>query len=278
MIRLIFIMLVCFSCSKKPFKESLDLGGKTISTETLNRGFGVYQAKCVSCHGKDGDGTGITYRSLLIKPRNLKQGLYKFGLGLNGSLPSDEDFKNILTHGLWGTAMLPWGMNDRDLDSVIQYIKTFAPEVWSGKNYSPSIRPVFTKDPYTDVYAHVAIKKGARVYHDQGQCFSCHRAYLSVSEMKDITGDKNISEGSDVYQVKPQETSFFTGKKSDEMLTVNPPDFKVQSIRSARTVEEIYQRISVGVAGTPMPAWQDVLTEDELWSLAYYVKSLEQKE
>ena len=71
------------------------------------------------------------------------------------------------------------------------------------------------------------------------------------------------------YQIKLQESEY--GK-----MTV-PPDFMWHEIRSAQTVEELFIRIAAGVGGTAMPGWKDTLEDDDIWAVAYYVKSLMEK-
>ena len=49
------------------------------------------------------------------------------------------------------------------------------------------------------------------------------------------------------------------------------------------TVEDIYRRLRTGLDGTPMPTFQDlidsnIITDDDLWSLAYYVRGLSPEE
>jgi mono/diheme cytochrome c family protein len=135
---LALLLLSLYGCQEKEFKASQVLGGVSVSIEVLNHGAQIYQAKCLSCHGAKGDGAGITYRALRIKPRNLTQGLYKFGLSVDGGLPADQDFHQILERGLVGTPMIPWKLKVEERHAVIQYIKTFAPQVWGEKYQSPT--------------------------------------------------------------------------------------------------------------------------------------------
>lgn len=174
-VTILFFLISTIACSRGPFYDDKILSNKLVSKKVLNNGHKVYVAKCLSCHGKEGDGQGITYRALFTKPRNLTQGLYKFGLSLDGGLPSDEDFAKILNHGLTGTAMLPWNLTSKELHDVTQYIKTFAPQVWEGKNFTLPTRAKFTKDPYKIVYEQDAIKKGAIIYHQKAQGLLIYR-------------------------------------------------------------------------------------------------------
>ena len=127
--------LLLIGCTGGDFKESKTFaGGKVVSANTLNLGQTTYMEYCVSCHGVKGDGNGVSAKGMYPAPRNFTQGIYKFGNVVSGELPHDEDFYRIIRHGLKGSAMLPWDISDKRLDAVVQYIKTFAPETWEGKD------------------------------------------------------------------------------------------------------------------------------------------------
>ena len=53
-----------------------------------------------------------------------------------------------------------------------------------------------------------------------------------------------------------------------------PPDFTWHWVRSANSVEDIYVRLLSGVNGSGMPSWKDTITDEEIWAVSYYVKSL----
>ena len=128
---LLILTLVFFWGCKQEFVEGKHFaGGVYADAETLNLGKQVYQEYCMACHGVKGDGKGVAARGLLPPPRNLTQGLYKFGHAVDGGLPTDEDLAQIIRHGLKGSAMLPWDIGDGQLHAVIQYIKTFAQDTF----------------------------------------------------------------------------------------------------------------------------------------------------
>ena len=53
-----------------------------------------------------------------------------------------------------------------------------------------------------------------------------------------------------------------------------PPDFTFNPVRVSHELEDVYRTLGAGIPGTAMPAWQGSLPEEDLWALAYYVKSL----
>lgn len=272
-ISFLLLPLLLIGCSRGDFKESKTFaGGKVVSASTLNLGQTTYVEYCVSCHGAKGDGNGIAAKGMYPPPRNFTLGIYKFANVVGGELPHDEDFYNIIGHGLKGTAMLQWDISDERLDAVVQYIKTFAPETWEGKDKVLGAKFDLPVDPYGDVYRHQAIEKGKRVYHVTAACIQCHRGYETKENISKYNEEINKVPlkpeefAADLYQVKHQDGDF--------SYKVVPPDFLFHELRTITDVPSIVQRLMYGVNGSGMPGWKDVVTDQELWALAYYVQSL----
>ncbi|HXH29558.1 MAG TPA: cytochrome c [Bacteriovoracaceae bacterium] len=272
---IILLPLLVISCSKSgSFKEEKILAGKTVSADTLNLGQNTYAEYCIQCHGEKGDGKGVSSPGMFPPPRNLTQGQYKFANVVAGELPHDEDFYRIIRNGLRGTAMLPWDISDDRLDAVTQYIKTFAPAVWEGKDKVPGTKFHFPGDPFGVKNVPAAVAKGSKAYHVTAACIQCHRGYETkdaISEFnKEINGAPLAAAdfAADLYNVKPQDSEY--GYK------VIPPDFTYHVTRTTVDPESTVLRLMYGVHGSGMPGWKDVVTDEELWALAYYVQSLQE--
>ena len=263
----LFLLVACDGTSR--FKENkIFAGGKVVDTSKLALGQTTYLEYCIQCHGADGKGNGPAAPGLLPPPRDLTQGLYKFPWVAYGELPHDEDFARIIRHGLPGTAMLAWDISDDRLDAVIQYIKTFAPQVWEVEGAELGAKLDLPKDPFGETYRHQAIEKGKKVYHITAACTQCHRAYATPEEIK--AWNKELDGSAEVdaafYQLKAQD-----GEYNYKVL---PPDFTYHELRSITDVPSTVQRLMYGITGSGMPGWKDVVTDDELWALAYYVEHL----
>ena len=249
-------------------------GGKYVSAQTLNKGKQIYAEYCMACHGVDGDGNGVAAKGLQTPPRNFTLGIIKFGDVAAGELPHDEAVYKTLKHGLNGTAMLEWDLKEEQMNAVWQYIKTFAPDTWIGKDKELGEQlNKNLKDPFTVARREQAIEIGKKVYHLEASCQACHMGYVTLAEFdkmsREETGDgvEEIDETFYQLKVQPSEHGYGTA----------PPDFTYDSLRSVRgtNIEDLYLRIAAGVAGTTMPAWKDSFEEDyKLWALAYYVQSL----
>ncbi|NCN39834.1 cytochrome c [bacterium] len=269
-------LLILSGCMKEPFTGPEKLGGTWVSAKQLNQGWETYNNYCMQCHGMDGGGNGPAAQGMVPQPRNFKQGLYKFGTVTMGELPTDEDLKRIIRHGLNGTPMLPWDISDERLMAVIQYIKTFSPE-WKKNSSGTSV--VFQPDPWGPELASEAILQGKKVYHGLAQCYTCHPSYATLDEVSAASKELTDTETEELRE----NPHLSLNQGSSYGHSYMPPDLTRHHIRSARTREDIYKRLVVGVNGTTMPAWRGMLSltgdkeEDEknLWALAYYVESLQ---
>ena len=258
------LLLILSACGANSFRESkLFAGGVKASAKQLNLGERLYLEHCYACHGKDGGGNGPAAKGLIPPPRNFKQGLFKFGRVVSGGLPTDEDLHRIIKNGLHGSAMLPWDLEKPAIMAIVQYIKTFAPEIWEGEDKELGQLISLTKDPYSMAHKASAIARGEEVYHMEANCQSCHRAYVSREQFQamnqKVNGEplplEDIEE--DFHQLKMQDSEYqFDG--TERLVKTLPPDFTWHPIRSAQTVPEIFLLLKAGVGGTTMPSWHEV--------------------
>jgi mono/diheme cytochrome c family protein len=249
------------------FPAPLVLGGRTVAAQSLRRGAVVYTRACRACHGAEGDGHGPSARGLRPPPRDLRLGTYKFGAVAGGQLPTDADFRRIISGGLHGTAMLAWALPPAELDDVIQYLKTFS-ERWRTESAGEPI--VLAQDPW-QLRISEGIERGKRVYHGLAQCaVACHPAYVSREEIvgftRELTHLRAQEPRPDLYAP--------VAKASDYGYPILPPDFTFNTLRSGGSAADLCRVIAAGVGGTAMPTWKNVLPDADLWAMAHYVKSL----
>lgn len=257
------------ACAEEGFTEAKVLGGQEVSADVLNLGKETYTLYCRACHGVNGDGNGPAAKGLRPPPRDLRQGVYKFVAVETGYLPRDEDFHRIIRGGLNGTAMLPWDISDERLAAVSQYIKTFS-ELWEDE-YEEVGEPIIPEaDPFGEARKDEAVVLGKKLYHALAQCNSCHPSYATYQEIYDagveMMGFGKADLGPSLYTTEL--------KDSDYGVKLQPPDFTWHPVRSGESLEDLYRSIAAGIGGTAMPMWKGALPEDQLWAMAYYVKSL----
>lgn len=267
-------------------------GGVQVDAKTLNDGYESYTHYCYACHGESGDGKGPSSYGLRPPPRDFTKGIFKFArLRTSDDLPHDEDLFRIIKGGLHGTAMLPWDIPDVEVNKIIQYIKTFAPQKWEKKKKSGE--PVKTLEPYqpeADPWAGKeaeAIERGKVLYHLKAECLNCHPAYDTKEAIYNLSV-KVTEEDMKKPEANRDNFKVVTGFREDLYgsvakdspeygVKIMPPDFLFHSMRSVHDPNEkegLYRLISFGVYPI-MPAWKGAgLSDSDIWAIAYYVRSI----
>lgn len=260
---------------------------RTISADVLNQGKDVYTLNCQPCHGEKGDGQGPSAAGMRPPPRDFRTGMIKFGGVAAGKLPQDEALERIVWHGLAGTPMMPWDLPAQERFAVVQYIKTFSPRWKEEKLGRPVVVPA---DPWQGREAE-AIDVGKRIYHltgvqndEQGNmkymmagCSGCHPSYITRDERvalsKKYTGaaPAAMAELEEMYRPALKASEYTI---NDRQLQILPIDFLFHQVKNGTKLEELYKTIASGVAGAAMPAWKGILSDEGLWALTHYVKSL----
>ncbi len=233
----------------KPMPETTDA--------LVEKGRGIYFGRCSFCHGLLGDGEGPAAKYLDPRPRDFTLGTFKFRSTQSGELPTDEDLFRTVSRGLKGTAMQSFdseliknGLSEDDRWAVIAYIKTFAQEF-----DDPELDPVKTGKviplPANPApYSPETVAKGKAVF-EKAKCWSCH------GKLGRGDGNKEFRKDDWGFPIR--------------IRNVTHP----WKIKAGGEVADIYMRFTSGISGTPMPSFIKSLKEEDRWSLANYIKSLQ---
>jgi mono/diheme cytochrome c family protein len=208
------------------------------------RGKVVYERYCLSCHGENGDGRGEAGDWIFPKPRDFRQGMFKWRSTPSGTLPTVADLEKTINDGLYGTHMPSWyaiGRLNR-LDAI-SYIQTFSPR-WSSEEIPApiTIPPQPAKTPQS-------IQAGKALY-DKLECAKCH-------------GDTGIGDGPSSHE-----------QRNDWGDPITPTDLTAGHFKCGGTPADIYRVFMTGLNGTPMPSYVDSIKPDEAWQLVHYIESL----
>lgn len=79
----------------------------------------MFERTCAVCHGLSGKGDGFYAKKLNIKPADLTSETIQN--------KSDADLKKIILEGKPETAMSPHQLSLEELNSLVKFIRTFAP-------------------------------------------------------------------------------------------------------------------------------------------------------
>lgn len=97
---------------------------KVSETKLQDGGYSLYRTHCLHCHGVSGDGNGPTAPYLFPRPRDFRNGLFKFTSTPNGAKPTREDLRKTLRYGLHGTSMPSFEtlMSRDQIEQVLDYL------------------------------------------------------------------------------------------------------------------------------------------------------------
>jgi len=222
------------------------------AAQDTTAGHVVYTKWCAGCHGDQGDGKGPGGAYMLPRPRDFTGAVYKIRTTASGQLPTDADLMHAIDEGLPGSAMPAWKarLSETDRKNVMAYIKTFSAFFSDTSQHVVALK--FSSPPSG---GGDAVKIG-RQFYDSIHCNKCH-------------GAEGRGDGPSAWDLK-----------DDPGAPIFAADLHQSwRFRGGPSVEEIYRRLRTGLDGTPMPSFSDLidqkfLTDEELWHLAQYVRSL----
>lgn len=211
----------------------------------------TYERWCAGCHGLEGRGDGPAAAFMLPRPRDFTSGLYQIKTTVAGSLPSDDDILHIINEGMPGTAMPGWSesLTDDQRHDLVAYLKSFSPFFAS----EPDPEPLVTGE--APGVSSEGLEEGRAVY-DQLECWRCH-------------GQEGRGDGPSAFE-----------QTDNDGFPIRPANLtRNWEFTGGGTVEDIFRRMLTGIEGTPMPSQADavesgVVSEEQLWRVAQYVRSL----
>src|SRR5438270_2008578 len=225
-----------------------------VPAQDTTKGKAVYVKWCAGCHGDGGAGDGTAAAHMLPRPRNFTGAVYKIRTTASGQLQTDADLMRAVDEGLPGSAMPAWKgrLSDAERRDVAAYIKTFSSFFADTRQHVAPLK--FSSEPGGGAGA-TALKTG-RQFYDAIGCRKCH-------------GDQGRGDGPSAPTLK-----------DDAGFPIFAADLHQSwRFRGGGSAADIYRRLRPGLGGTPMPSFSDLieqkfLTDEQLWRLAQYVRSL----
>lgn len=213
----------------------------------LEIGKQAYLDSCARCHGVTGAGDGRDSARMLPKPRRLSEGVFKFRTTASGTPPTDEDLFHTLTEGLPGSRMPEFQrLPEETRWQLVYYVKSLSPIFADQK---PELIPL-GKDPGPK---KTNVAHGKELYTQLG-CSACHGALGRADGPSSPTLVDQWGE--------PIRAADLT---------------QGWTYRSGSSPKDILTRLITGIDGTPMPSYAEAVKPEEVWDLAYYVHSIQEK-
>jgi len=209
-----------------------------LSSDPVEAGRRLFTVNCAICHGERGDGNGQAAARLKTAPRNLVKGVYKFRSTGSSQPPTDDDLIRTISLGIPGTAMIGQAdLGQEQILALVHYVKSLSSKF--SNNAHPKPLPIPAPPPNNKT----ALLAGRKIFLEIG-CVECHG--------KSARGDG----------------------PSAAKLSVKPADLTRRPFKSGATARDIVRTILTGLDGTTMPSFHQVLPEEKIWLLAYYIQSL----
>ncbi len=227
---------------------------ETIPLETFMQGRLVFQKQCAPCHGTAGRGDGDWARDAHPKPRNFRAGLFKFRSTPAGFLPTQSDLERTLREGVSGTMMPSFRhMPERDLKTVLAYIKGFSARWKDEANYAEAVEIPAPPAWWVDEKKRDARARHARPVFAQ-LCASCHG--------HNGRGDGPAAQAGlvDVW-----------GQR------IHPADLGQPHPRSGARPRDWFRTIALGLDGTPMTGQLGALGEAGIWDLVALIRRFQER-
>ncbi len=269
-------LLLTASCGDAPAGQSTSTT-KQDAPSVQYEGSVLYGRFCLSCHGEDGYGDGVSAELLTIKPRDFSAGVFKFRSTIDG-MPSDADLFRTISQGIGGTEMgsyetlPPEAINalvahvkeltvgelelsdEEEADDLVGVKEVYEEDGWyyaaiNWFEFKGVGEELVVPEPPTPTEELVA--RGTELFTGLASCNTCH-------------GDEGLGDGASAADLV-----------DDWGFPISPRNFKEDFFKGGTDPEDIYRRVMLGIPGTPMPASGEVLTEPEdPWALVYYVLKL----
>ena len=206
----------------------------------------IYQKRCMHCHGEEGDGAGPAAEFLYPKPRDFTLATFKYKTThADDEFPTDDDLRKTIMEGLPGTSMPAWKsiLTPAEVDALILKIKKFGE--WDEEEIEHKAIDLGTQTKTSEQ----SIKNGRKLFVKA--CVQCHGE----------KGRGNITSGKKL--------------KDDWGERIWPRNLtRPETWRYTKTAKDIFQRISTGIRGTPMPEHATTMSVKDRWDVANYVMTL----
>lgn len=237
------------------------------SLEIFRTGKALYQKQCAVCHGEIGLADGKAAYLLYPKPRDFTRNEFRL-ISTTQMKAMDEDLFKSITRGMSGSSMPSWEhLSALDRWALVYYVRFLAEyqgfvkagKIQEGQTNPPweIIQQMIQKDIDPKTIIQVSpevpvspegIERGKALFVKA--CASCHGPLGKgdgLQKMQDSLG----------YPLKPR-------------------DLTAGIFKASSSAEDLYYRIVAGLPGSPMPSYNGVLSEDQIWDLIHYVQTLPQ--
>jgi mono/diheme cytochrome c family protein len=247
--------------------ESASIQQETPEESPLARGKELYTNYCAQCHGDKGEGNGPAARFLYPKPRNFTENLFRI-VSTDNRIPSDRDLMQVITNGMPGSAMFPFGhLPEGERQALVTYVRSLI------------------RIAYEDRYRRQAAEAREEINPDElAQTLD---AVLLPGREPEMPADlptasaDTVARGGKLYQTTCSGCHGATGKgdgtqdqRNKDGTPTRPRDFTRGIFKGGRDFAQLYHRVMLGMPGSPMPSSIDTFKPAQAAEVIHYILSL----
>jgi len=212
--------------------------GKAVETTThpdqhkdgwkIKQGRNLYMLHCLHCHGTGGDGNGPTAQYLNPRPRDYRNGVFKFTSTGSGLKPSRHDLKTILVNGIPGTSMPSFMLlGDEEISLIVEYVRFLSMRGEFERRVYDNIKDFATADAVRAV-----IKEGT-----------------SKTDAEQQVIDKLVAEKEDLFEIPATDTAETWETSENPETTIYPREATV--LNGAKLYSQVEPRPKESETPTP---------------------------
>jgi mono/diheme cytochrome c family protein len=299
------LLLPYFGTPREPLVKLEDVSDALdelqLSKEQLAFGSTLFRAQCLECHGKEGNGLGKTSQFLNPKPRDYRQGKFKFLSTVRkdaagkpdtalASYPARADLFHTITNGLPGSGMTKFEQDPKQKDALVSYVIHLScrgqveyrlTRQWIDEDEKPEAKDL--ERELKQILTQWAADSKS-IYQPQVPWEEIEREGTKSqwAEGKAIFLDKNRGGCTECHgqngMARLEDVPNIATMKDDWGHPVKPRNFTQDSYRGGDRPIDLFYRIRLGIKPSRMQAADmNKLSDADIWRLVGYVKSLEIK-
>lgn len=281
---------------------------------TMHDSAELYRVQCLHCHGVSGGGDGPTAEYLKPRPRDYRQGKFKFTAQKDKARPRRADLYRIIEQGATGTAMPSFlRLSKAEIQGLVDYVKLLSIR-GETEIYMTTLAEeedwILTSEMITEAYSEIwsrwrdvdgsmlawdgeipeatpaMIEHGRQLYNDatKGNCASCHGEdgrgmgpAVYVFETDPDTGEQVLDPDGNPIQVRLADGTPASAYEDEWGYQILPRNLVRGVYRGSGRPIDIYRRIYNGINGTPMPALGGAVPDEDIWAMVHYVRTLSER-
>lgn len=264
---ILITFLFVFFLSPPTEPQNLSLQKPQLNKELFSQGEILYQKQCSVCHGLEGKGDGKAAYLLYPKPRNFVEDKFRL-ISTTNQIATDEDLFRVITKGMAGSSMPPWEhLSEQDRWALVYYVR-FLSEIEHYKQNGEITEEVIKQGLSWEWIDRIVNKK----IDPQG--------IIAIPTEPPVTQEV-IARGKELFITSCAGCHGMQGKGDGQQQMMDSLGYPTKArdltagiFKGDSSSEELYLRMMAGMPGSPMPSYDGVFTQEQIWDLIHYVQSL----